>query len=461
MLTEKDVFKLSSTGSSRFSSGKFVFLSFSAEAFVSGFYIAVTRSITPIFLVANGYKLVSILSINIVAGFISLLLGLLLYKYGSRSLSKLRLLSVHILERILWFLIPLTLNSKLLLALVYGLAVASTLPTSIYMQTTFLTSFDKVSYRKIVSVRSALGAFSSILGQTFIILTLVTNVSGSKYLSLYEVAFIVGVLSSVIVAFTPNRVFKNSTAMVRNGSLDAETKATNSFILLVTIMSSYLLLNIAWIPRVMSDLKAPDYMAASIGFAQTVASIGSSFFWLNRNIKTYRLALALLASTPLLVYFTAQPELHIILALVYGFSVIGVNMYAARVYSDLVSEIGVFRAGILLASTNSFALTLASIIGYLASASSSMVFLASAFLGTIGLGIALMGHPEFAIVPKNYVQLYSRIMYQTGILSYNLALYAMTESAKVSLRIVGLSLMLMLLFIIYKTIYYIIIMTGG
>jgi len=52
-------------------------------------------------------------------------------------------------------------------------------------------------------------------------------------------------------------------------------------------------------------------------------------------------------------------------------------------------------------------------------------------------------------------------MYQTVISSYNLAVYAMSESAKANLRIVGLSFMLILLFIIYRTIYYIMIITGG
>jgi len=461
MFGRRMLFKQSRIGSLRFVVNKFTFLSFSTEALIAGFYIAVTRSITPIFLVANGYRLEDILSINVFAGLFSLLLGLLLYKYGSKNISKPKLLIAHTMERVLWFAIPFMLNDRLLLTLVYGLAVASTLPTSIYMQTTILTSFNGVSYRKIVGVRSALGALSSILGQAFVVLTLATGVGESKYLNLYETAFIIGILSSTIVALTPAGIFKNAKTMVRNGSLDAEARATNSFILLVAIVSSYMLLNMAWTPRIMYDLKAPDYVAASIGFAQTVASIGSSFFWINRNTKTYRLALILLASMPLMVYFTFQPELHILLALAYGFSVVGVNMYAARIYSDLIGEIGVFRAGTLLASTNSLALALASIVGYTVSATPSVVFLASALLGVIGLSIALTGFPEFAIIPKNYVQLYSRIMYQTGVSSYNLAVYAMSESAKASLRIVGLSLMLMLLFIIYRTIYYIMIITGG
>ena len=444
----------------KFGVSKFTFLSLSTEALIAGFYVAVTRSITPIFLVANGYRLEDISLINVFAGLFSLLLGLLLYKHGSKAISKPRLLITHTMERILWFTIPFMLDNKLLLTLVYGLAVASTLPTSIYMQTTILTSFNGVSYRRIVGVRSALGAFSSILGHAYVVSTLAMRANGSKYLNLYETAFVIGMLSSIVVALTPANIFRNGKTMIRNGSLYAEAKATNTFILLVTVISSYMLLNMAWTPRIMNDLEAPDYMAASIGFVQTVASIGSSFFWINRNTKTYRAALVLLAFMPLLVSFTFQPELHILLALIYGFSVVGVNMFAARIYSDLIGEIGVFRTGTLLASMNSLALTLASIVGFMVSASPSMVFLVSALLGTVGLIIALTGFPELAIIPENYVQLYSRIMYQTGISSYNLAIYAMSESAKATLRIVSLSLMLMLLFIIYRTIYYIMVITG-
>jgi len=461
MFRKKILFMQNKVGLAGFGISRFTFLSFSTEALIAGFYVAITRSITPIFLVANGYRLEDILSINVFAGLFSLLLGLLLYKHGSKAISKPKLLITYTMERILWFTIPFMWGNKLLLTLVYGLAIASTLPTSIYMQTTILTSFNGVSYRRIVGVRSVLGAFSSILGHAYVVLTLAMGADGSKYLNLYETAFVIGMLSSAIVALTPANIFRNTKTMIRNGNLDAEAKATNSFILLVTVISSYTLLNMAWTPRIMNDLEAPDYIAASIGFAQTAASIGSSFFWISRNTKTYRIALVLLASMPLLVSFTPQPELHILLALIYGFSVVGVNMYAARIYGDLVSEIGVFRAGTLLASTSSLALTLASIVGFMVSASPPMVFLISALLGAVGLSIALTGFPELAIVPENHVQLYSKIMYQTSISSYNLAVYAMSESAKASLRIIGLSLMLMLLFIIYRTIYYVMIITGG
>ena len=459
-MLKSTVFKQSKVASFRFKLG-LVFFSFSAEALIAGFYIAVTRSITPILLIASGYRLEDILLVNGFAGLFSLVIGLALYKYGSRKISKLKLLIVHVLERTMWFTIPFMVGNKVLLTLVYGLAVASTLPTSIYMQSTILSSFNNMEYRRIVSVRTALASFSSILGHVFVVLTLATLSGQGKYLGLYETAFGIGILSSIIVALTPKNVFKNSATMVRNGGLEAEVKATNTFILLVAILSSYMLLNMAWTPRIMYDLKAPDYIAASIGFAQTVAAIGSSFFWANRNSRTYRYALIMLASMPLLVYTTLEPKFHIALALTYGFSIVGVNLYAARMYSGLVGEIGVFRAGLLLASTNSFALTLASIVGYSVSASPSMVFTASAILGIAGLTIALTGFPEFAIIPKNYVQLYSKIMYQTGVSSYNLAVCAVSESAKASLRIVGLSFTLILLFIIYRTLYYITVITGG
>ena len=460
-MLENTVFKQSRVASFRFKLRGLVFFSFSAEALIAGFYIAVTRSITPILLIASGYRLEDILLVNGFAGLFSLIIGLLLYKYGSRRISKLKLLMVHVLERAMWFAIPFMVGDRFLLTLVYGLAVASTLPTSIYMQTAILSSFSGVEYRRVVSVRSGLAAFSSILGHVFVVLTLATLTGQGKYLGLYETAFGIGVLSSVIIALTPKNAFKNSVTMVRNGGFEAEAKATNTYILLVAILSSYMLLNMAWTPRIMYDLKAPDYIAASIGFAQTAAAIGSSFFWANRSSRTYRYALIMLTSMPLLVYITLEPRFHIALALMYGFSIVGVNLYAARMYSGLVGEIGVFRAGLLLASTGSFALTLASIIGYTVSAASSMVFLASAILGIAGLTIALTGFPEFAIIPKNYVQLYSKIMYQTSISSYNLAAYAISESAKTSLRIIGLSITLILLFIIYRTLYYITIITGG
>ncbi len=437
------------------------FFSFASEALVAGFYVAVTRSVTPIFLVANGYSLSEILSINIFAGIFSLLIGALLYKCGSKKLSKTRLLIAHMLERIVWFSIPFTINDKLITTISYGLAVASTLPTSIFMQSTMLSTFKQENYRRIIGIRGALGALSSILGQVVVIATLAILTTPNKYVNLYETAFIVGILSTVIIALVPTRTFNSSMKVARKDDFEAETRAANIFLLLTVVLSSYLLLSMAWIPRVMNDLKAPDYMAASIGFAQTVATIGSSMFWISRPAKTHRNALLLLTAMPLLVYGVTEPRLHLVLAMVFGFSIVGVNMYAAKMYSELVGRIGVFKAGILLASTNSLALTLASTIGYTVSAYSSAVFLASAVLGVIGLALALTSLPELAVIPRAYVQLYSRIIYQTSISSYNLTTYAVLKSAKTSLRIIGLSSMLLILFMVYRTLYHLIILTGG
>lgn len=440
----------------------FVFFSFTFEALVAGFYVVITRGVTPIFLVASGYGLKEILLINVFAGLFSLLIGFLLYKHVSRRLSKSKLLIPHVLERILWFTIPFAVHDKVAVAVLYGLAVASTLPTSVFIQSTMLSTLSKENYRKAVGLRNVLGAFSSILGQIVIVSSLALIASHEKYFDLYKTAFITGIVSSLILALVPIRSINNDSSKTKGSEdFDSEAYATNVFLLLTVVLSSYLLLSIAWTPRIMRDLGAPDYMAASIGFMQTIATIGSSFFWIRKPMRTHRYSLLSLTVMPLLVYMVSEPKLHLLLALAYGFSIVGVNMYAAKVYSELVGKISVFKAGILLASTSSLALTLASMVGYVISTYSYAVFIASAVFGAVGLALALTSIPELAVISKQHVQLYSKIIYQTTVSSYNTTVYAMSESAKTTMKIAGLGFLGLLLFVIYRTLYYMIMLTGG
>ncbi len=429
------------------------------ESLFAGFYVVITRSITPIFLVATGYTLQDLLIINAVAGAFALLIGLLLYKYASRSVSKSKLVTVHVIERIMWFLIPIGVGSREFIALLYGLALASTLPTSAFLQTTMLSTLDEESYKRTLMLRGVAGGISSIIGQLTAVFTLMTTHSLIKYYMLYQAAFIVGLISSIAVSLVPFKgVIKGLTLRAEE---EVEVKATNIYLLLVILLSASTLLSISWVPRIMRDLGAPDYIAALIGFVQTVTNIFSSIFWVRQDIKNYRYAITTLSLTPILVYFTPIPLLHIVIAIIYSFSFVGASLYAAIAYSSLVKKLGVLRAGILLSSAGSFATVLAGLTGYLLSSSTFLVFLGSSIYGLLGLTIALVSIPELAIVKPTYTRIYSRILYYTSVTGYSLTIYSLGESAKLTLKFSALIISLLILYIIYKTLYYIILFTRG
>ena len=429
------------------------------ESLFAGFYVVVTRSITPIFLVATGYTLQDLLIINAIAGTLALLIGVLLYKYASKSVSKHKLVVAHVTERIMWFLIPFGIGSKEYIALLYGLALASTLPTSVFLQTTMLSTLDEEAYRKTLMLRGVTGGISSIIGQLTTVFTLMATRSLTKYYMLYQAAFIVGLISSITILMASFKgIVKGLTLKAEE---EVEVKATNIYLLLVVLLTASTLLNISWVPRIMRDLGAPDYIAALIGFTQTLTNIFSSIFWIRQDIKSYRYAIMSLSLIPLLVYFTPIPLLHIVIAIIYSFSFVGTSLYAAIAYSSLVKKLGVMRAGILLSSASSFATVLAGLTGYILSSSTFLVFLGSSIYGLLGLSIALVSIPELAIVKPAYTRVYSRILYYTSVTGYSLTIYSLGESAKLTLKFSALVISLLILFIIYKTLYYIILLTRG
>ena len=89
------------------------------------------------------------------------------------------------------------------------------------------------------------------------------------------------------------------------------------------------------------------------------------------------------------------------------------------------------------------------------------MFISASIYGLAGLAVALITIPELAIVPPSYTRLYSRILYQSSITSYTFILFTMEETARTALRFTILVLALIVLFIIYRTLYYIIVLTSG
>ncbi len=435
-------------------------LVFVVESLFAGFYIVVTRGLTPILLVVSGYTLHDLLLLNSFAGSLSLLIGFILHNMDKYRVSRERLLVFHVLERITWFAIPFNIGDKTLITLNYSVAVALTLPTSIYMQSLMFKTLENHVYRRTIMWRNISGGASSIIGQLTVILTLAFMHGITKYYILFETALVTGLLSSITLLFLPRiSVVEDK---VKKIPRETEIKAVNVYMLLILMFSSTTLLNIAWIPWLINDLGAPDYLAASLGFIQVVTSMVSSPFWVNRRMDTYRFAIGFLGLIPLMIYLLKNPYLHLLLAILYSFSYVGTSMYGSITYSNIVKEYGVFRSGALLASIYAVSTVIAGLTGYLLLYYSKLyIFIASTILGFIGLFIALTSIPELAVVKPVYVRIYSRLVYSIGISGYTVIIYTLTESVKIAIKIALLILLIMILFLIYRTLYYMIMFSGG
>ncbi|OYT38002.1 MAG: hypothetical protein B6U89_06490 [Desulfurococcales archaeon ex4484_58] len=437
---------------------KKIFWIMALEAFFGGFYVTVTRSITPLYFIKLGYHIGDLLLLNGFAGLASLLIAFYLRKYTMYTGDiKKHLLFSHISERILWFSIPFLASNKLNAVMIYSLAVLSSIPTSFFLNTSFYTLFNEEEYKKLITYRGVLASTASVLGQLIVILTLAFITSIYKYIMLYALAFIIGIIASILLFLVKNIViYETLTAREE----EIEIKATNIYLLLIMLFSASNLLMIAWTPRLVNDLKAPDYLAASLGLVQIITSIFASMFWRNRSYGIYRSAIIGLGITPFIVYTTLNPYLHLGIAILYSFSLVGTNFYASIAYASIIKKLGAPRAGLLLTSSNAFSLMIAGYVGYLVATQPLLVFILSSILGFLGLAIGLIVLPELAVVPPEYTKIYSRILYSTSISSYSFILFTMTETISITLKLIGLTIGLLSLFIIYRMIYYIIVLTG-
>ncbi len=432
------------------------------EGFFGGFYVAVSRGVTPVFLVYMGYDLRNLLLLNAFAGTLGLVAAVALYRHVGRRGAALkgRMLAAMAVERALWFSIPWVAGPAVPTALVYGLAFASTIPTGIYMSAAFLKGFEERRYRRLMAYRVMLSSAAAVLGQGLTVTVLAFGEGMWKYVTLYIAAFAVSLVSLLLVGAAPIRsiVVRAEEAVVR-GEEEVEAEASNTYILFVMVLSSTSLLSIAWVPHVMRDLGAPDYLAAMIGFMQTLTNIFASWFWAERSFRTYRYAFLLLASVPILVYLTPYPLAQVGIAVLYGFSLVGANLFTSFAYSRVVKHLGVIRAATLLTSAYALALTVASLVGYALVFNTALVFAAATAFSVGALAVGLTTLKELAVIPPSHVRLYARILYHSSVASYNYVMMAAESSVKAALKTAALIAVLAILFIIYKTLYYLVILT--
>ncbi len=449
-------------GSSGKDLGDLAFTLLAAEALFGGFYVSVTRGVTPIFLVSQlGMDLKELLVLNFLAGASALMLSGTLYRFlkgGGREV-RIRLIASLIVERVLWLFIPFSAGSNALLTLMYAGAVASTIPTGIFLYSAFLTYFQGTRFRKLIAYRTMGSSISSIAGQLTSMTVLALGKGLGKYILLYVTAFSVGLVSVGLAILTPLKGVRITHMPKVEEEVDIQ--AVNTFILLLFLMTGVNLLNLAWVPRLINDLHTPDYFPALLTATQTLTAITASLFWIRRGVVAHRVAILALSGIPPLIYLTPNPWVHPAIAVLYSFTLVGANLYVSSVYSDIVKRLGTLRASTLLATSNSAALTLGSALGLSIAFSELGVFMASSVAMLAAMFIALTAIKGLEVVPERYSRMYARILYSTGLAGYNAVVISAERTAKATIKLTALLITLSILFIIYRTLYYVIILSRG
>ena len=434
------------------------------EALISGFYVVITRSLAPIFFAVYGLSIAQILYVNIVANAAALAMVLAMHNYSNvfvAGRTRLKLAIAHGLERVCWALIPVTaFYAPQYLALIYALAVTATAPTSILINLAIINSLDPQSVKKIFAYRNAVGAVSSILGQVVMVATLAAISSKVKYLYLYLLASGVGLIATVVVSIASIKSVEHVAEVAEEEAL---VKASSTFIFFTTLLAASSILGIAWGPHLIKDLHSPDYVAAMIGLIQTITNIGASLYWRSKPYNMYRYAIVLNSATPILVSTVSNPYAHLAIAALFAFTNTGVNFLGSFIFAEASRKLGIFRSSVMLTA----AWYLSQVVGltpcYVAlslGASTDIIFVICVAFISLSSFIAFVTLPEVALVKPETLHVYARSLYHVSIASYSFIMFSLRSYVALALKLLALAFAIMLLFIIYRALYYIAHMSG-
>ncbi|MCY0867988.1 MAG: hypothetical protein OWQ48_01995 [Desulfurococcus sp.] len=183
------------------------------EAGSAGFYVTVTRSLAPIFMAFLGFSITGIMLVTSIAYLIALAVILLLRWHGVRRIRNMLLVS-HGVERVAWGLLPLTavLDWRMLVA-VYALAVSFAAITGLLIGVVVYNVPGENGPRRLIAYRNAAFTATSIIGSLTSIIVLAAMSSYFKYIYLYTLAAIIGLLATILLALVKLPVADEASAI--------------------------------------------------------------------------------------------------------------------------------------------------------------------------------------------------------------------------------------------------------
>ncbi len=422
------------------------------EAFFGGLFVTISRGLVIVFFTSIGLTLREIFLINGFAGLIVAIQLSLLYHYVKPGYVKNRLLLSMITERIMWYLIPYTAYNRQNLYINYISAMMASYLTSIYLNILLYSSYTGKTYDRILGYRNAFGATAGILGQIISIIILTAYPSRSVYVLLYTIAFFSGLTSTLIIYVSP---VKGVVSRVSKMDVEAEIKASTTYILALLSLVAINLVSISWIPLLKTRFKLGDNYLVALTLTQSLSTITSSLWWSRlKRINTYRFSFILLSFIALMITSTRYYPLHYVLAVLYSYAITGVSMFIGISYSRISEKIGTLKASTLISSSYALSLAISGFIGAFIN-EYNYILLLSSFISIIALTYSLTTIHELAVIKKEYVRVYARTIYNISLTSYNFTILVARKTLDITIKLLASIILIILFYIIYRMLYYI------
>ncbi len=418
------------------------------EAAFAGAYISLTRGLFVIYLTSIGYGVEGVSFIVLVSAGTSLLIGVFLYKQPSFIVRrvKLKLISFHALERIMWLLIPLTASS-LLISLLYSAYMIFSSFTSTFIAFTIYGSLTEHSIRDVTAKRSAANGISGILGFALGIFLLAFLPSEDKFTYIFPLGSFLGLMSTFLILFLKLSHLEGP-SFPRVTEQPEKLFSASSFFLI--LLASGNLMGIVWVPYLMNYLNGPDFLAASMSLAGTLSSIVASLFWRKKAFKTLRVGLALNMLGPPLVLATSLPTLHVAINAYTSFTYTGGNFLGTFLFAKYNKWFGAVKSSVLLVTLGNLAQLMIAPLGILAKENYVVVFSIVLMIKALATIWAFVAIPEVAVVPEDVARTYSQVLYNNSLTGYRMSIEISRETIMTTLRVLAFSLIAVTLYLIYR-----------
>ncbi|MGQ9782271.1 MAG: hypothetical protein ACUVQ8_08570 [Nitrososphaeria archaeon] len=423
------------------------------EALFSGFYIAVSRNLFVPMLAYSGYSLQLLSFVTLAAASANVVISYIIFGRprlvgeGVRS----KLLALHAIERFVWAVLPFTLGNPDFMIVVYALAQLITIPVNVLLNVVMFAQYGEEDFIDLTVKRTAASSATSILGMIFTTFVTAEISPPDSYFIAYVTSSLVGLTATV--ALVPYGMPAKVDFIESKPSEEVEVKKVNTFLLFVFMLVGGNLLGLAWSPF-LKDLGAPVYTAVSLSLAGSVGGMIGPYLW--KDYRQYLIAIVANVSVSISILFIGWAPAHLLLSLLASMTFMGANLLATSIYSHYVKSLGMIKASTFLIGANAVGLFIASLISSSLAQDPSVAIMFSAGFRALALAIALLAIPETAVVKSSVAYGYSRLLYSSSVMGYTFTVDTSKGIIKLTVEVLALTLLLMLLYFIYRIVGFII-----
>ncbi|MEM4594127.1 MAG: hypothetical protein QXU80_03755, partial [Zestosphaera sp.] len=397
-----------------------------------------------------GYTLNMMSYVTFFAALMNVILSYLIYNYPgflARNV-KIKLLLVHGLERLLFATLPFLIGTPDLLIVVYGIALTITIPVGVLLNVALLNVFVQEEFVEINVLRAALGAASSLLGSIYSIFMTALIEAPTSYYVAYTSSSVVGLLATaVLIYYDVPEDFRTLRKIEMRE--EVEVKKTNTFLMLILMMSGGNLVGLAW-PQLLKSMNSPLYIAIALNLAGNLGGIVGPYLW--KGYRAYVLAIATNVAFTSAIPFLSNPLIHVLVSAVLSATFIGANLIASAIYSKYVESLGIIKASTFLTSSSAVGLLMASVLGRYLPDVPILVFSVATLLKLLALFVCVLAIPETAIVPPRTAYGYGKLVYSISIIGYTFTVETSKRVFRLFIQLVALTLLLTLILLLYELI---------